>query len=129
MSKKPDTAAALAGILKAKRGEEPAASLPPPREREADTPPPPAPAMATASPPSPALPPTPSPAVTPKVALPPANRRSGKRSDKATYSQFSLYLRRDTRKKVGRALDDLDDGQDFSDLVQTLLEQWLASRT
>ena len=55
--------------------------------------------------------------------------RNGKSSDKANYSQYSVYLRKDTRKKVGRALDDAETGQDFSELVQELLEKWLASST
>lgn len=118
MSKKPDTAAALAGILKAKRGDQGtadmAAAAPLPSEAERHPPPSPAPLPAVA------------------VEVPqPASRktRNGKSSDKANYSQFSVYLRKDTRKKVGRALEDAEIGQDFSDLVQELLEQWLASRT
>jgi hypothetical protein len=103
MSKKPDTASALASILRARRSE------------EAETPPPPSPA----------------PVLTPPTveASPPSKGRGGKSSDKANYSQYSVYLRKDTRKKVGRALDDAESGQDFSELVQELLEQWLASST
>jgi hypothetical protein len=120
MSKKPDTASALAGILKAKRGDDVPAT---------DTP-------AIAAFPDPEKPLPPSPAPLPVASLPvetqPAARRkppTGKSADKANYSQFSVYLRKDTRKKVGRALDDADKGQDFSELVQELLEKWLASRT
>jgi hypothetical protein len=104
MSKKPDTASALAGILRAKRGDE--------------------------TPPSPALP-----TIIPYTEIarqPPTSapkHRGGKSSDKKNYAQFSVYLRKDTRKKAGRALDDAETGQDFSELVQELLEQWLASRT
>jgi hypothetical protein len=117
MSKKPDTASALAGILKARRGDQDIAET-----------------VATASLPSePERQPPPSPALLPPVVEKPqvvsVKLRNGKSSDKAIYSQFSVYLRKDTRKKVGRALDDEDTGQDFSDLVQELLEQWLASRT
>ena len=103
MSKKSDTASALANILKAKRGDE---STPPPTAE-------PTPAL-----PSPALPQNP----------PPVRGRGGKSSD-PTFCQCSVYLRRATRKRVNRALDDEDQGRDFSDLVETLLEQWLASRT
>lgn len=103
MSKKPDTASALASILRAKRTEEVATPAPPS----------PAPVLAPAA-----------------VEAPPRPKgRGGKSSDKANYSQYSVYLRKDTRKKVGRALDDEETGQDFSELVQGLLEQWLASRT
>jgi hypothetical protein len=121
MSKKPDTASALAGILKAKRGEERSDTSPLPAALpvEPETPPPP----------SPALPSTPASAEIPNAAMPPSKGRGGKSSDKANYSQYSVYLRKDTRKKVGRALEDAETGQDFSELVQELLEQWLASRT
>jgi hypothetical protein len=121
MSKKPDTASALASILKAKRGDDrpdtpaPSTAIP----AEAETPPPP----------SPALPSAPASVGIPNAATLPAKGRGGKSSDKANYSQYSVYLRKDTRKKVGRALDDAETGQDFSELVQELLEQWLASRT
>ena len=103
MSKKPNTASALASILQAKRNGE----------------------VTSAPPPSPA------PVVAPPTieAPPPSKGRGGKSSDKANYSQYSVYLRKDTRKKVGRALDDAETGQDFSELVQELLEQWLAART
>lgn len=131
MSKKPDTATALASILKAKRGEE----LPPAPLVTASAEPDPGPAPAPAPEPPPAAPPSPAPSLPPPVAEAPKPetlrpfRRGGKSSDKANYSQFSVYLRRDTRKKVGRALDDLDSEQDFSELVQSLLEQWLKSNT
>jgi hypothetical protein len=117
MSRKPDTAAALASILSAKRGVDlPAVAASPPAEpAKAEMPVPPSPALP---------PPAPSP-----LASAPKKTRSGKSSDKANYSQYSLYLRKDTRKKVGRALDDAEAGQDFSELVQELLEQWLVSRT
>ncbi len=128
MSKKPDTASALAGILKAKRGDDVTADVAPPVAVR--------PAPETPLPPSPALlPVVPSPVENQPVArveIQPVARKKpprGKSADKANYSQFSVYLRRDTRKKVSRALDDADAGQDFSELVQELLEKWLASRT
>ena len=119
MSKKPNTATALAGILNAKRGvepvSEPAVPVEVPTTRDA-TPPP-----------SPALPDTPSQV---SVPMPVSNKaaRIGKSKDKANYNQFSVYLRKDTRKKAGRVLEDTNPELDFSDLVQELLEQWLASR-
>jgi hypothetical protein len=120
MSKKQDTATALAGILKAKRGDETTA----------------APAVASVSPAEPDTPPPPSPALpvipprveTVKAETPAVKGRGGKSSD-PNYSQYSVYLRKGIRKKVGRALDDADTGQDFSELVEELLEKWLASRT
>jgi hypothetical protein len=120
MSKKPDTASALAGILKAKRGDDVPAAVAPP--------------VAAGPDPEMPLPPSPAPLQTPSLPvenLPVARRKAatGKSADKANYSQYSVYLRKDTRKKVGRALDDADAGQDFSELVQELLEKWLTSRT
>jgi hypothetical protein len=120
MSKKPDTASALAGILRAKRGDESDVEPTPPAAI--------APVVIVPTPPSPALPPAPPVAIT-SPAIPDKKTRGGKSSNKATFSQFSVYLRKDTRKKVGRALEDAETGQDFSDLVQSLLEQWLTSRT
>jgi hypothetical protein len=120
MSKKPNTASALAGILAAKRSDEAQPGEAPPVSL--------APAQETALPPSPApLPPT----SLPVENQPVARRKSptGKSADKANYSQYSVWLRKVTRKKVGRALDDDDTGQDFSELVEELLEKWLASRT
>src|SRR5512135_2594937 len=120
MSKKQETAAALAGILKAKRGDDhPAAA---------------APLAATSVVPEAVLPPSPAPpsapphVQVPKAEVPAARGRGGKSSD-PSYSQYSVYLRKSVRKKVGRALDDADTGQDFSELVEELLEQWLASCT
>lgn len=111
MSKKQDTAAALAGILQAKRGgDRPAA----------------APTLAIATVSEPERPSPPSPAL-PSVAQAPKGR-GGKSSDPA-YTQCSIYLRKATRKKVGRALDDADTGQDLSELVEELVQQWLVSRT
>lgn len=51
-------------------------------------------------------------------------RRAGKRSDPA-YKQFSVLLRKDTHRQAVRVLYDADNGQDVSDLVQMLLEQWV----
>ena len=120
MSKKPNTATALAGILNAKRGvepvDEPAVAIEVPTARE------------TPAPPSPALPDTPSPVSVPTPVSSKA-ARMGKSKDKANYNQFSVYLRKDTRKKAGRVLEDTNPEMDFSDLVQELLEQWLTSRT
>ena len=110
MSKKNDTAAALAGILNAKRGG----------------PGTPAPALTIAMPDKPETLPPPSPAL--PSAPQPLKGRGGKSSD-PTYTQCSIYLRKITRKTVGRALDDVETGQDLSELVEELLQQWLASRT
>lgn len=120
MNKKPTTAAALAGILQARRGDETKSETVIPEVSEA-------PAV---SDPSPSPAPLPEPAREVLMPLATAKRqRGGKSSDKANYSQFSVYLRKDTRRKVGRALEDRESEHDFSELVQTLLEQWLKSGT
>jgi hypothetical protein len=125
MSKKQDTASALAGILKAKRSNDHATQAEAFNVTRAEPELPP--------PPSPALPP-PSPRVE-TATMEPAKAetatlkgRGGKSSD-PNYNQYSVYLRKAVRKKVGRALDDADNGTDFSDLVEELLEKWLKSRT
>jgi hypothetical protein len=63
----------------------------------------------------------------PEAVIPEPKKRSkplGKRSDPA-YKQYSVLLKRQTHKQVTRELDDLENGQDVSVLVQSLLEQWL----
>ena len=125
MTKKPDTASALAGILKARRGDDAPAA---PRADAPAVEPPPTRAVEP-PPPSPAPPAAPLPVAAPPPPTARPFRRGGKSSDKANYAQYSLYLRKDTRKKVGRLLDDLETGQDFSELVQELLEQWIKTHT
>ncbi len=49
----------------------------------------------------------------------------GKRSN-ARYRQVSAYVRKDTHRKVKMAL--LEDDREFSELVEKLLGDWLASR-
>lgn len=48
----------------------------------------------------------------------------GKRS-MAEYKQRSVLLRIDSWKKANRKLEDTEDGRDFSDLMQDLLDAWL----
>jgi hypothetical protein len=121
MSKANQTATALAGILKAKRGDDPADSVAPPTPTVSLLEPPASPPPATTTR-------TRRTATAKPVEISIHEGRGGKSSD-PDYSQYSVYLRKQTRKKVNRALDDADNGQDFSDLVQSLLEQWLVSRT
>jgi uncharacterized protein YgbK (DUF1537 family) len=56
----------------------------------------------------------------------PAAHIAGKRSDSA-YKQVSAYIRKDTHFQVKLAL--LQEGREFSDLVEELLGEWVASRT
>jgi hypothetical protein len=51
---------------------------------------------------------------------------AGKRSD-SDYKQVSAYIRKDTHFKVKLAL--LQEGREFSELVEELLGEWIASRT
>ena len=120
MTKKHNQADALAGILRAKRGDDQpaataAATVPP---VEAEAPPPPSPAPA-------ALIPRPRSAEA-KIAA--ESHRRGKSGD-PNYLQHSMYLRKDTHKRVKRRLEDMETGEDVSDLVQKLLEQWLKTGT
>jgi hypothetical protein len=43
------------------------------------------------------------------------------------FHAFGVYLRKDTHKRVNRRLEDMESDMDFSDLVQSLLEQWIKS--
>jgi hypothetical protein len=51
--------------------------------------------------------------------------RRGKRSN-PDYRPVQVLLRKDTTKQARRILTDLDNGQDVSQLVQKLLEDWIA---
>ena len=53
-------------------------------------------------------------------------RRTGKRSDPA-FRQVSAWIRRDTYDRVTIRLI-REERREFSELVQTLLEDWLKSR-
>jgi hypothetical protein len=55
---------------------------------------------------------------------PKAGREPGKRSN-PEYKQFSVLLKKRTHMNVSHMLDILGGGQDISELVQQLLEQWL----
>lgn len=55
-------------------------------------------------------------------------RPKGKRSH-PDYEQVTAYIRKDTHRDVKIALLSEDDGREFSELIQELLEQWLLSRT
>ena len=111
MSKKPDDAAKIAGL----------ASILKVGNRQKEMPPPP----------SPALPPEESAGGwdTPP-ALPAARRapkaRVGKYRD-PNFHHYGIYLRKETHKRANRRLEDTETGKDLSDLLQELLEQWLAS--
>lgn len=81
--------------------------------------------------PSPALPvPAPSPVAKPVVTAPKGQKgrpATGKKSDD-DFCQTTISIRKATRKRVKQALLDAENGQDVSDLVEELLEKWLASQ-
>ena len=54
-------------------------------------------------------------------------RPPGKRSN-PDYAPFQVLLKKQTHKLTRRILADLDNGQDVSELVQGLLEQWVAKQ-
>ena len=58
---------------------------------------------------------------TPVKAL---GRPPGKRSH-PDYKQYSVLLKKQTHRQVTNILRDLENGQDVSELVQQLLEQWV----
>lgn len=105
MSKKPDDAAKIAGLTSILK------STNKPKE----------------------VPPSPTPPPEPLVSeMPPPARRSkqgkvGKYRD-PNYKHYGVYLRRDTHKRANRLWEDEQPDKDFSDLLQILLEQWLATK-
>ena len=54
-------------------------------------------------------------------------RPSGKRSN-PEYGPVQVLLKKQTHKQAKRILSEVDNGQDVSELVQTLLEQWVAKQ-
>ena len=54
-------------------------------------------------------------------------RPPGKRSD-PDYKQYSVLLKRQTHRKVSGLLRDRESDQDVSELVEQLLDQWLAEQ-
>lgn len=104
MSKKPDDAAKIAGLASIlKAGNKPK-----------EIPPSPAP-----------------PEAAPVDDIPaPARRQKKERVGKyrdPNFHHYGVYLRKATHKRVKRRLEDMNTGQDVSDLIQELLENWLAS--
>jgi hypothetical protein len=49
---------------------------------------------------------------------------TGKRSDPA-WNRYTVLMRKATHKRASRRLEDLDTGQDLSELVDQLLTEWL----
>ena len=107
MSNKPDDAAKIAGLASILQASH---STKQPKETS----------------PPPALPPIPA---TIETSTPPVRKRKekiGKYRD-PNFHHFGVYLRKDSHKQANRRLEDTEPGKDFSDLMQELLCQWLAS--
>jgi hypothetical protein len=112
MSKKPDDAAKIAGL----------ANILKIGNQQKEHPPSPAPAAETVvEAPAPEAP-------APEATKPAMRRRLVGKRDDPNYHQCGLYIRKTTHKRAKRKLEDTRPGVDLSDLVQELLEQWLASQ-
>jgi hypothetical protein len=124
MSKKPDAASRMAEILSSQRLA----------ELSSQAPPSPAPSEGAASHPSrvAAKPSANSEAMSveqPKHVgrgrpLGSKNAKAGKKSDDE-YCPTTVYIRKETRKRVKQTLLDAESTEDVSDLVEGLLQEWL----
>jgi len=64
----------------------------------------------------------------PRVIDTPTGGRGGKRSDPA-YSPTTFFVRKETKRKAARLLEDQDAGKDLSDLVEELLAKWVSKNS
>ena len=55
-------------------------------------------------------------------------RPPGKRSD-PDYQPTTVLLRKHTKRTAARLLEDIDAGQDLSDLIEQLLAEWIHKQT
>jgi hypothetical protein len=55
-------------------------------------------------------------------------RPPGKRSD-PDYQPTTVLLRKHTKKTAARLLEDIDSGQDLSDLIEQLLGEWIQKQS
>jgi hypothetical protein len=55
-------------------------------------------------------------------------RPTGKRSD-PEFSPTTFFVRKDTKRKAARMLEDQDAGKDLSDLVEQLLAKWISKNS
>jgi hypothetical protein len=56
------------------------------------------------------------------------NGRGGKRSN-PEFSPTTFFVRKDTKRKAVRLLEDTNAGKDLSDLVEELLTNWVSERS
>jgi hypothetical protein len=54
--------------------------------------------------------------------------RGGKRSD-PDYTPTTFFVRKETKRKAARLLEDTEAGQDLSDLVEQLLSRWISEHS
>jgi hypothetical protein len=55
-------------------------------------------------------------------------RPPGKRSD-PDYQPTTVLIRKQTKKTAARLLEDIDSGQDLSDLIEQLLTEWIQKQS
>jgi len=55
-------------------------------------------------------------------------RKTGKRSDPA-FRPTTFFVRKETKRKASRLLEDQEAGKDLSDLVEELLAKWVAEHS
>jgi hypothetical protein len=67
------------------------------------------------------------PAVAAGVVLPTRAKPEGKRSDPA-WKQYAVMLKKDSHKQATRILRDRYEGTDMSDLMESLLANWLQTQ-
>jgi hypothetical protein len=65
--------------------------------------------------------------VKPQPTLVTRGRPAGKRSNPA-FEPTTIFLRKATKKIANRTLEDRDDRQDLSELVEELLQGWISER-
>lgn len=51
------------------------------------------------------------------------------KSSNPKFTTMTVLIEKETKKKAQRALVDLDQGQDLSELVQQLLSEWIAKQS
>jgi hypothetical protein len=55
-------------------------------------------------------------------------RRTGKRSDPA-FRATTFFVRKETKRRASRLLEDQETGKDLSDLIEELLAQWVVEHS
>jgi hypothetical protein len=122
MSKKPDTASRMADILAANRLAELRGPEAPPSPAPVETPLPRAPKPISKPSPKPEVSPVESETVGRRGR--PLGSKTGKKSDEE-YCPTTIYIRKETRKRVKQALLYAESTEDVSELVEGLLQDWL----